>query len=166
MTNSGASTTVHLGSLPARVVLVAVSASLALWLYREAGEASLAVMALAGLAVIAIGELVARRHLLDLRVDGDDLVIVRRRAWQPRFVGYKETLPRADIAGVAIEGRSSLNAKGPHRSTVYRVMLRLASGQVHALVPRPFHRAGPAEEIAREVGQLLGMEPERDIETA
>lgn len=161
MTNTGAGTTVHLASLPARVVLVAVSASLALWFYMDAGEPSLPVLALGGLSVMAIAELLARRHLLDLRVDGDEVVIVRRRPWQPRFVGTQETLWRYDIAGVVIEDQARENVRGAGRTTVYRVVLRLASGTRHALTPHPFRHRRNAEEIAREVGHLLGLEPQR-----
>jgi len=161
MVSSTTSTTLHLGNLAARVVLVAVAASLALWFQLESGEPSMAVILPGAVAALVLLDLLVSRHLLDLRADGDDVVIVRRRAWQPRFHGLKQTLARGDIAAVALESRSRPNKRGG-LSTTCRVVLRLASGEECVLTPRPMRSSAAAEEIAREVGHLLGLEPEHD----
>lgn len=87
MTNSAAMTTIPIGHVGARIVLVAVTAAVAAWTYVRAGELSLAVMATGGLAVASAIELLYGRHLLDVGVVGDELVIARRRVWQRPYRG-------------------------------------------------------------------------------
>ena len=159
MAGSAAMTTLHIGHVTARVLVVVVAASAALWLYLESGRPSLPIFAAVGLAVAALVELLAGRHLLDLGVIGDEFVVVRRRAWQRRAHGQERRLDRNRIRGVVIVRSTRPGSQGGP-DTRYSVGLRMAAGEHHLLVPQPFRRAEAAEAVAEEIGRLLGLEPE------
>lgn len=158
MASSAAMTTLHSGHLAARVVVIVVTAAIALWLYAESGEPTLAILATGGLSVAAAAELLAGRHLLDLGIIGDEFVIVRRRVWQRRSRGREQRLPRSGIQGVAIVRSTRPGSRGPDKR--YRLDLCMAAGEVHALFPQPYRSPDSAEAIANEVGRILGLEPE------
>lgn len=157
-TSGAAMTTIHLGHLGARVVLTIVTAAVALWLYAESGTRSLAVLAAAGLAVATAVELLAGRHLLDLGIVGDELVIARRRVWQRHSPARGQRLPRDAIEGVEIVRSTRPGARGP--DTHYRLNLRMASREAHVLVRQPYRSADSARAIADRIGSILGLSSE------
>lgn len=142
------------GNLVARVVAVAVAAGGALWLYLQQGEVDSGVIALAGIGAALAAELFMGRHVLDLGIDDDTLVIARRRAWQPRFHGECRRIPRSDIAEVTIEAYEQPNAKGP-ATTRYRVKLDRSSGESCFVSPRPERQHERAETLRQQVQSLL-----------
>lgn len=151
-------TTIPIGHLGARIVLVAVTAAVTAWLYAEAGEPSLTVMATGGLSVVSAIELLYGRHLLDLGTVGDELVIARRRIWQRPAQGREERIPRDAIRSLVIVRSIRPGARGP--DTHYRVELRMTSGEAHAMVAQPYRSADSAAAIAEKVGRVLDLEPE------
>ena len=124
MVSSAAMTTLRIGRLAPRVVLIAVTASVALWLYAESGRPALPVLAMAAIAVAAAAELLAGRHLLDIGVVGDEFVVVRRRIWQHRSRGREERFPREAIQGVGIVRSTRSGTRGAR----YRISPRVADG--------------------------------------
>ena len=145
------------GNLVARVVAIAAAAGGALWLFFQAGEVGLEVMALGGIGAALAAELFMGRHVLDLGVDRDTLLIARRRAWQPRFRGVCQRIPRADITDVTIDASEQPNAKGPP-TTRYRVRIDRQSGEPCFVSPRPERRFERAETLRQQVQSLLAAD--------
>ncbi|WP_139150646.1 hypothetical protein [Halofilum ochraceum] len=151
-------TTIPIGHVGARIALVAVTAAVAAWLYAQAGEPSLAVVATGGLAVASAIELLYGRHLLELGMAGDELVIGRRRVWQRAAQGREERIPRDRVQSLVIVRSTRPGSRGP--DTHYRLELRMTSGDAHALVAQPYRSADSAAATAEKVGRVLDLEPE------
>jgi hypothetical protein len=158
MASSAAMTTIQIGHVGARIALVAVTAALATWLYAQAGEPSLAVVATGGLAVASAIELLYGRHLLELGMAGDELVIARRRVWQRPAQGREERIPRDTVQSLVIVRSTRPGSRGP--DTHYRLELRMTSGEAHALAAQPYRSADSAAATAGKVGRVLDLEPE------
>jgi len=157
---TGATTTLHQGNLAIRALLVAAAASIGIWFYLQHGEISVFVMAAGAVTLLLGADLLGTRHLLDLRIENDALILVRRRAWQPRFHGTRQTLPMDEIANVAIERTERSNTRGGGPWILYRVGLQLKTGGFLPLLVRPIRRAATAEEVAREASHVLNREVE------
>jgi hypothetical protein len=160
MASSAAMTTIPIGHVGARIALIVITAAVAAWLYAQAGEPSLAVVATGGVAIATSVELLYGRHMLDLGLVGDELRIARRRVWQRPSQGREERLSRDAIRSLMIVRSTRPGARGP--DTHYRLELRMISGEPHALIPQPYRSADSAAAIANRVGRILDLDPEWD----
>lgn len=154
-TQHGSGITLRLGQPIAAVVVAGMLILAAAWHLQATGEASVFFYALAGAGVGILAQPLTAPLRIDVRVDGDGVVIARRRIWQPRFAGRLERIPRNRIQGISVENEASRNARGEVNMERYQVILQLRDGQKHSLMLRPERRQEPAEAYARAVRQLL-----------